>query len=293
MLDVRITRFSGFCPGVKRALKIAGDVLAEKGRGGTCFTVGPIIHNPQVVEELKKSGLDVLPEDPERWSGFDLRGKTVIIRSHGMGPTRRNVLEELGARVVDATCPIVKKAQQAALSLKEQGFHVFIVGNPDHPEVRAIVDCLGGEATVSPGPEEVERLLEEGWEPPPKMGLIAQTTIDAAAFEETEALLASRTERLRKVNTLCKTTQKRQKEAMKLSGKADLMLVIGGKNSSNTNHLRKICEEAGVPTRHIETWEELDPSWFKGVSLVGVVGGASTPEKTIDKVIETIRSFSL
>ena len=290
-LDVRIARFSGFCPGVRSALKMAEKTLAEEGDGGK-FTVGPIIHNPIVVERLEEEGLQVIPEDPREWDEIDLEGCTVIIRSHGLGPKAMQELDRRGAHIIDATCPIVTKALRSAKSLVKEGYKLVIVGSSTHPEVAAIVEHLEGEAVVVSDPGEALAWLKREEEMPERVGVTAQTTISQDSLQAVVEVLHKNVRNLKVLNTLCKTTQRRQREASKLSRKADIMLVIGGKNSSNTNYLRLISEKEGVSAHHLETADEIDPSWFKGVSLVGVIGGASTPEDIIDNVIERVKEIS-
>ncbi|MDY6795195.1 MAG: 4-hydroxy-3-methylbut-2-enyl diphosphate reductase [Actinomycetota bacterium] len=290
-LDVRIARFSGFCPGVKRALKLADRTLSEEA-GGRKYTVGPIIHNPMVVQGLADRGLHVLPEDPGQWQGIDLSDSTVILRSHGLGPLSIEELEVRGARIIDATCPIVKKARRAAISLVNEGYLLFIIGSPIHPEVSAIVEHLEGRAVVVSNAQEVMGWLKSHERTPRRVGVTAQTTISLQSLQAVVDLLPQYVSELKVINTLCKTTLKRQKEALKLSCKSDLMLVVGGKNSSNTNHLRLICEGQGTASYHVEKAAEIDPAWFDGVRRVGVVGGASTPEDVIDDVIESVRLLS-
>jgi len=290
-LDVRIARFSGFCPGVRSALKMAEKALAEESDGSK-YTVGPLIHNPIVVDRLERRGLQVLPEDPGEWDKFDLEGCTVIIRSHGLGPKAREELEKRGACIIDATCPIVKKALRSALSLVEEGYRLVIVGSSTHPEVSAIVEHVGGKAVVVSDPEEAASWLESEEELPERVGVTAQTTISQDSLKEVVDVLHRKVRNLRTLNTLCKTTLRRQREAGKLSRKADVMLVVGGKNSSNTHYLRLICEKEGTSAHHLETADEIDPAWFEGANMVGVVGGASTPEDIIDGVIERVKEIS-
>lgn len=290
-LDVRIARFSGFCPGVRSALKMAEKTLSEEGDGGK-YTVGPIIHNPIVVKRLEEEGLHVLPEDPLEWEQIDLEGCTVIIRSHGLGPKAMEELEKRGALIIDATCPIVTKALRSAKSLVNDGYKLVIVGSSTHPEVAAIVEHLEGKAVVVSDPEEAASWLESEDEIPEMVGVTAQTTISQDSLQAVVDVLHKNVRNLKILNTLCKTTLKRQREARKLSRKSDIMLVVGGKNSSNTNYLRLISEKEGVSAHHLETAEEIDPAWFQGVNMVGVVGGASTPEDIIDDVIERVKEIS-
>lgn len=290
-LDVRIARFSGFCPGVRSALKMAEKTLSEEGDGGK-YTLGPIIHNPIVVERLEEEGLHVLPEDPREWEQLDLKGCTVIIRSHGLGPKAMEELEKRGALIIDATCPIVTKALRSAKSLVNEGYSLVIVGSSTHPEVAAIVEHLEGKAVVVSDPDEAKSWLESEAEIPERIGVTAQTTISQDTLQAVVDVLHKNVRNLKILNTLCKTTLRRQREARRLSRKADIMLVVGGKNSSNTNYLRLISEKEGVFAHHLETAEEIDPAWFHGVNLVGVVGGASTPEDIIDDVIERVKEIS-
>ena len=290
-LDVRIARSSGFCPGVRSALKMAEKTLAEEGDGGK-FTIGPIIHNPIVVERLEKEGLQVLPEDPREWDKIDLEGCKVIIRSHGLGPRAMEELERRGAHIIDATCPIVTKALRSAKSLVNEGYRLVIVGSSNHPGGSAIVEHLEGKAVVVSDPEEAMNWLDGEDDKPERVGVTAQTTISQDTLQAVVDVLHKNVKNLKILNTLCKTTLRRQREARKLSRKADIMLVVGGKNSSNTNYLRLISEKEGVSAHHLETADEIEPAWFKGVNLVGVVGGASTPEDVIDDVIDRVKEIS-
>lgn len=288
-MEITVARYAGFCPGVRRAIRIAREVLEDRDR--PAFSLGPLIHNPQVVEELEGRGLRVLPDDPGDWDPEVLRGARVVIRSHGIPPSLAQMLNGLGAELVDATCPTVKKAQKAAMRLVGEGYHLFVIGNREHPEVEAILGHVNREAVVI---KEIGE-LKEWWEGQTRMvrkvGLIAQTTIDLLTFRSlVEGLITEVPEMIREVsemkliNTLCRNTLARQAEALQLALAHDLVVVVGGRNSSNTEFLRKICQTAGALTLKVETAAELDRSALGEATRVAVVGGASTPRDRVEEV---------
>ncbi|MGQ9476300.1 MAG: 4-hydroxy-3-methylbut-2-enyl diphosphate reductase [Actinomycetota bacterium] len=288
-MEITVARYAGFCPGVRRAIRMAREVLEDRER--PAFSLGPVIHNPQVVEELEGRGLRVLPDDPGGWDPEVLRGARVVIRSHGIPPSLAQMLTGLGAELVDATCPTVKKAQKAAMRLVGEGYHLFVIGNREHPEVEAILGHVNREAVVI---KEIGE-LKEWWEGQTRMvrkvGLIAQTTIDLLTFRSlVEGLITEVPEMIREVsemkliNTLCRNTLARQAEALQLALAHDLVVVVGGRNSSNTEFLRKICQTAGALTLKVETAAELDCSVLGEATRVAVVGGASTPRDRVEEV---------
>jgi len=288
-MEITVARYAGFCPGVKRAIKIAEGVLDEKS--GKVYTLGPIIHNPQVVRELQERGLEILPDDIDDLQDYYLGGCNVVIRSHGAPPKLTEFLLDRGVDLVDATCPTVKKAQRAAMRLVGEGYKLFIIGNVDHPEVKAILGHINGQAVVIKETHE----LKEWWEAQArrvrKVGLIAQTTVDLFMFRSlVDGLINEVPELIREVleikiiNTLCRNTLARQAEALQLALSSDCVLVLGGGNSSNTEFLRKICETTGTRTAKIETADELDVSLLEGVNRLSILGGASTPKFIVEEV---------
>lgn len=288
-MEITLARYAGFCPGVRRAIRIAEEALRESE--GPVFSTGPLIHNPQVVSELEKKGLRVLPENPESWRKSGLRGSRVLIRSHGISPHLTRLLHEQGAELVDATCPTVKKAQRAAMRLVGEGYRLFIIGDREHPEVEAILGHVNEEAVVFKNIRE----LKEWWEGRKRMvrkvGLIAQTTVDLLMFRGlVEGLINEVPELFREVreikliNTLCRNTLARQAEALQLALSSDLVVVVGGRNSSNTEFLRKICASTGTRTVKVETAEELEVAGLEKASRVAVLGGASTPRERVEEV---------
>jgi 4-hydroxy-3-methylbut-2-enyl diphosphate reductase len=235
--------------------------------------MGPLIHNPQVVQELADKGVTAVHDLNE------IDGGTVIIRSHGVGP--ETIREAAGKRmdIVDATCPFVKKAQQLARELYEQGYQVVVVGDKEHPEVTGIVGWTENTGTVVESPVEAE-----GLPPARKYGVISQTTQPEENFNEIVRVLKEKGVQVKAYNTICHATRERQEEAVKLADKVEAMVVVGGKNSANTQKLARLCQRTGTPTYHIETAGELEKIDFSRVSTVGLTAGASTPDWIIEEV---------
>lgn len=278
-MNVTVAPGSGFCFGVKRALKIAFE--AARKHDGQVATLGPIIHNPQVVAKLEEEGLSVvgsLDEIP--------RDGTLVVRSHGLpGEILERALER-GMSIVDATCPFVKQAQDAAARLEREGYRIVIVGERDHPEVLSVTGNLREHATVVEGPESVEPLGVRG-----KVGVVCQTTQPMEHLRAVVDALLPAVRELRVFNTVCAATLERQENALELAARVDIMLVVGGKNSANTRRLWELCKEAGSDAYHIETADELEPAWFEGKREVGVVGGASTPHWIVDEIVSRVESM--
>ena len=271
---------AGFCFGVKRAIQIAFDTAKADPTG--VFTLGPIIHNPQVVEKLKREGVGVL-DSLENFDGV----RVVIVRSHGISPAVYEELNSKNITIIDATCPFVKKAQGYAWSLNEEGYQVVIVGEEAHPEVQGILGYAGGNAVVLDKDAQIDHFSIK-----PKIGIIAQTTQSFGNLQWVVNALLPRVAELKVYNTTCNATRKRQLEAVELAGHVNLMFVVGGKNSANTKRLKTICEEKGVHVYHVETAEEIKPEWLEGIETVGVTGGASTPDWIIQQVERRLQEVS-
>ncbi|MDI6692927.1 MAG: 4-hydroxy-3-methylbut-2-enyl diphosphate reductase [Anaerosomatales bacterium] len=273
-MRVIVAEHAGVCYGVERALRLTSEAAAA---GGPVHTLGPLIHNPQVVEELRSSGVEVADD----LSAVD--GGTVVVRSHGVDPAVIADAEVRGLAVVDATCPFVSTAQRHAADLAELGYTVVIVGEADHPEVEGIVAHAKGSAIVVQDAASLPDRL-----PSKRVGVVVQTTQTAQRLQEVVDALLPRTSELRVFNTICSATAKRQKAARELARSVDAMIVVGGHNSGNTTRLAEICREENPNVHHIETPEEIDPRWFVGVEVVGVTAGASTPSDQIERVVEAI-----
>ncbi len=272
---IEIAENAGFCYGVMRAIDIANRAL-EKHK--TLYSFGPIIHNPQVVEEYEKKGLRVV-------ESIDEVDGPVLIRSHGVAPEIYEKLREKGVEIIDATCPFVKEAQRYAKQLCDEGYKVVIFGDKDHPEVKAHLGYTNYTAIAINSEEEAKKVKAT------RVGVVCQTTQSVERFGRVIEILAKKIRELKVFNTICDATEKRQKAARELAKRSDLMIVIGGKNSANTRKLYEICKETAKNAYHIETEKEIDPEWFKGVERVGITAGASTPSYIIERIYNFIKEL--
>jgi small subunit ribosomal protein S1 len=263
---------AGFCFGVKRALDMAERTVHTSNTA----SLGPLIHNQQVVEKMEKQGVRVVDAVKEAQ-----QGDTLIIRSHGVPPEVYQEAKGSQIQVVDATCPFVQKAQRLAAESSKNS-QVIVVGDKNHPEVQGILGWAGGSAMA------IEK-IEEACQLPfyERLSVLAQTTQPAANFHEIVEELRKHTKELQVHNTICNATEERQTVARELSGRVDLMIVVGGKNSANTRKLAGICSER-TKTHLIETADELQENWFNGIKTVGLTAGASTPDWIIEEVYKTM-----
>lgn len=274
-VQIVIAENAGFCFGVKRTLSMAEDAVAKYGK---VYSYGPLIHNPQEIERLKNE--QVIPIDDITELPEEQDSRYLIIRSHGVGPEVIEKAKAMGLEVIDATCTFVRKAQILAGDLAEEGYQVIIIGDKDHPEVIGLVGWAGHDAIVIEN--EIQAMTLPNL---PRIGVVVQTTQTEENFSRIIKVLGSKTSDLKVHKTICNATEKTQNAALKLQKNVDLMLVIGGKNSSNTKKLAQICASGGVPTYHIETAEDILPGIFRGVEKVGITAGASTPDWIIEEVI--------
>ena len=279
-MKIEVTANAGYCYGVKRAFDIVSEVPRD-ARGEIC-TLGPIIHNPQAVEKLRKEH-GVKPVDSlDRICDEG----TLVVRSHGLPP---QVLEEArrrGLAIVDATCPHVAAAQDRARELVDDGYTLIIVGERNHPEVVGILAHAGGYGTVVEEPEELEGIGHLK-----RAGLVVQTTQEVEKLREVAARLSTQCQELKIFNTICSATSDRQAAAGELAARADVMIVVGGKNSGNTRRLAHVCEREGKPAYHVESAVEIDSRWLAGADLVGVTAGASTPDFVLQEVVERLKEL--
>jgi 4-hydroxy-3-methylbut-2-enyl diphosphate reductase len=273
-LKIILAKQAGFCFGVKRATQMAFEAA---NKGGKTFTLGPIIHSPQVVQRLEEMGVGVLESLSELDNG------AIIIRSHGVASEELEEAVRKELEIVDATCPFVKKAQEHVKSLSQAGYDVVVVGDADHPEVQGIVSYAKGKVYVVGSGEEAAMLGKMG-----KIGIVAQTTQSFENLKNVVLECLMKGSEIRVFNTICDATAVRQEEAKALAKKVNCMIVIGGYNSANTRRLAQVCSELQPRTYHIETAQQLNCQWFEGVENVGVTAGASTPKWLIDEVIEHI-----
>jgi len=274
-MEVILAEHLGFCYGVKRAIEIARQNASSDGSSST---LGPIIHNPQMVERLKNEGVGTVGSLEEMDDGL------IIIRSHGVGPKVYEEAESRGLELVDATCPHVKKAQLSAKLLSEEGYTVVIVGEKNHPEVKSIFEWTAQDAYIIETEAEANALPRIG-----KLGIVSQTTCSGDRFRSIVSCLLEKSREIKILRTICTATDLRQAAALDLAEKVDVMLVIGGKNSANTTRLAQLCATK-CKTYHIETVEELQDDWIKDVNKIGITAGASTPDWIIKEVYKQCQS---
>ena len=286
-MEVTVAKSAGFCFGVYRAV----DTVYREIESGEkpVYTFGPIIHNEQVVEDLESRGVQVIHSEDELEG---LSGGTVVIRSHGVSRDVCEKIEARGMKIVDATCPFVKKIHRIVDEEGRKGRHVVIIGSADHPEVQGIMGWASGPVTVVHTAEEAESFVPENGKP---ISIVAQTTFNYNKFKDlVEILCKKRYDNnvlniLNILNTICNATEERQREAKNIAGEVDTMLVVGGRHSSNTQKLFEICKKECGNTYYIQTPVDLDSEMFQCSSYVGITAGASTPNKIIEEVQEHVR----
>lgn len=277
-IDIEVARYAGVCYGVERALGMA-EKAADEARKPV-NTLGPLIHNPLVVNDLESIGVGTVSSVSEVEEG------TLIIRAHGVVPSVVEDARTRGLDVLDATCPYVKKVHNAAERLVREGYQLIVVGESGHPEVEGIMGHAGDDAHVVSVPGDLDAIDLSR-----KVGVVVQTTQTPGALADVVAELSKRTMDLRVINTICSATQERQDSAAELARRVDAMIVVGGKNSGNTRRLAEICTAACPKTHHIEDASEIEAAWFDGVSHIGVTAGASTPASHIERALVRMRSL--
>ncbi len=276
-MDVLVADKCGFCLGVNNAIELAKKTLAEQNN---VYSLGSIIHNQDVVEELAQSGLTTVESVDAINSG------TVLIRSHGATAEQLEQIKRKGLQIVDATCVLVKRLQKISQKLHEQGYKVVVIGDVDHPEVKAIVGFAKNVLVIG-SKTDLHKLPDRG-----KLGIICQTTQSPQYFAETLAEIVKRGfSELKVINTLCSEAIKRQNSAVELCRKVDIMFVLGGLHSANTRKLAELCRKQNNQTFHLQNWAELDKSVLYGKKVAGVTAGASTPDRVIAEFVENLRAF--
>jgi 4-hydroxy-3-methylbut-2-enyl diphosphate reductase len=280
-MKVRLATHRGFCFGVEDAIELAEAAVEDHGPGQV-VALGPVIHNKQVVGRLEQAGLDQSGDletiDPS---------KTVLIRSHGASPETLTRARDRGLNVVDATCVLVKRAQNVVRQLHEEGYHVVMIGDPDHPEVNGVIGYAPNVTVV-----DVESDLEDALPFKERLGIVAQTTHSPEHVAGMIAKILCRPYReVKIVNTLGLEVTRRQEAAIALCKEVDVMFVLGGLHSANTREVARLCAEEGCPTYHIETWEQFGPKMVEGRSVAGVTAGASTPEWVISEFVKNLEAM--
>jgi len=273
---------TGFCFGVRRAINLLEKVARE--RGGV-ETLGAVVHNQQVLQRLFDIGVRVVNNVD------DIKGDTVVTSSHGVSPDLEDVIRARHIDVISTTCPFVRRAQVAARRLADSGFFLIVYGDVNHPEVKGILGWAKGQGLATLDEEPIAKL-----EPlPRRLGILSQTTQVPAYFAEFTKkiidLALTKDSEIRVIDTICHDIRERQAAALELARRADLMLVVGGRSSANTNRLAELCSQV-VETHLIETAEEIQSSWIQGKRLIGVTAGASTAEQSVNEVIKRLENIS-
>jgi len=278
-MEIRLAKSAGFCFGVKRAVE---QVYDQAARGKQIYTYGPIIHNEEVVKDLEKKGVQVIEEE----NLDDIKEGTVIIRSHGVEKAVCERIQSLGLNCVDATCPFVKRIHKVVEKESAAGKQIVIVGSAVHPEVKGIMGWSKTPAIVIETEEEAENfsILEDK-----EICVVSQTTFNYIKFNKIVEKLKEKGYNTSVVNTICNATEERQTEAREIAREADVMIVIGGKHSSNTRKLYEICARECKHTYFIQTLADLKLELPKSVGLVGITAGASTPNNIIEEVQNYVR----
>jgi len=277
-VEILLARDMGFCWGVRRAIDIMEKAADEKGE---IISLGPIVHNPQVVRELEERGV--------RTAGDLSDGDSlpVAITAHGVGPDVLEDARSRGNEVIDTTCPIVTRSQRWAKKMAEAGFTVVIFGDPNHREVRGVLAWAGANAIAIQDGDPLPADL------PSRLAVISQTTQSPERFAEFVSRLmqghVGKISELRVINTLCDVTSSQQAAARELAQEVDLVLVVGGRSSANTRHLLDVCKEEGSVAYHVEGPDDLMAEWLKGCERVGVTAGASTPDSAVEAVVRRVQ----
>lgn len=269
-MQVIVAEHAGFCFGVRRSIELVTKAVQS---GGPIATLGPLIHNPQEVERLEAAGVRVVLDVA------DAPESRVVMPSHGVAEEVLCQAQGLASEIIDATCPYVAKVHRTVRELSKAGFQVVVVGDAGHSEVKGILSAAGPGAVAVTSSEEAESYKWTG-----KVGVVAQTTQTADRFHQIVNIIRRTADDVRAVNTICVATRQRQEAVQDVAPEVDIVFVIGGRNSANTNRLRELCEATGVPTYHIETADEIENEWLVGKTTAGLTAGASTPDRLIEEV---------
>ncbi len=278
-MTIKKAKTQGFCFGVAITLKKAEETVAARN-GGTVTTLGHIVHNPQMVASFEEKGLRNAHSVDEVESG------TLFVRAHGLPVEVFEKANAKGLTIVDATCPMVTKIHVQAEKLRAAGYKIVVVGDPNHPEVKGTLSHVPG-AWIVQTPEDVDALPRAS-----RVGVVVQSTWSGSGFTEIVRKLSSKYYEVRAVNTICTDTHNRQSEAEDLAQEVEVMVVVGGKTSANTKHLADLAATKGARSYHIEGPDELQQHWFEGVTVAGLMSGASTPGWLVDRVEEQMEALS-
>ena len=283
-MEVIVAKTAGFCFGVERAVNKVYEQIEKTSQ--PIYTYGPIIHNEEVVKDLEAKGVKLIADRKELEALTEGEG-VIIIRSHGVSREVYEIAEKKGLKIVDATCPFVKKIHRLVERECAAGNQVVIIGNEQHPEVEGIKGWGDAHTVVIQTPEEVEDFVPKAGA---KLSIVSQTTFNYNNFKELVEKFFKKGYDILVLNTICNATQERQVEAKEIASKVDAMIVIGGKNSSNTQKLYEICLKECKHTYYIQTLGDFDPESVNSVRNVGITAGASTPKNIIEEVHANVRA---
>jgi small subunit ribosomal protein S1 len=268
-MEIRKAKVQGFCFGVAITVKKAEEAIAKRD---DVTTLGHVVHNPQTVATLEANGLR------NATTVDDVDAGALFVRAHGLPVDVFDKAKAKGLEIIDATCPMVTKIHVQAEKLKEQGYKIIVIGDPKHPEVKGTLSHVPGAFCIETV-EDVAKLPRGS-----RMGVVVQSTYSRERFSDIVKALSEKYYEVRAVNTICTDTNNRQSEALRLAEEVEVMVVVGGKTSANTKHLAELSESHGARAYHIEGPDELKPEWFDGVTVAGLMSGASTPGWLVDKV---------
>ncbi|MCX5656955.1 MAG: 4-hydroxy-3-methylbut-2-enyl diphosphate reductase [Candidatus Omnitrophica bacterium] len=278
MIQIRVASNIGFCCGVKRAVDIAFKALEDGKR--KLYSLGRIIHNPQMTEKLTESGLEVVSDLN------NIKEGRFLVRSHGVHPDLIKELASRGIEIIDATCPFVKSTQYLISELREEGYKIIIVGEKEHPEVKSLIGYAESQAMVISEPGEVR---EDSFNRSHRWAVVAQSTQSQRNFQEViSRLLRENLSELRIFFTICQETLKRESLTRDLAGTCDLIIVVGGFDSANTRRLKEMASSFEAVSYQVENAAQINKDWLKGLGSVGIVSGTSTPEWVVNEIVKKI-----
>lgn len=278
-MKIILSKKMGFCFGVRKSIDLANKTISRYNN--KVYMLGPIIHNPRVVEDFQKRGVGLI-DDIENVPDESI----VITRAHGISPLVGEIAKVKKLKLVDTTCSNVKKLQEIAVYLHKNHYSLVIFGDKKHPEILSVLDMVDHDAIAINEIDDILSLNKDR-----KIGFISQTTKNITDFKKIACLLLEKARELRIYNTICPATMERQQSASELSKNVDVMLVIGGRNSANTSRLAKICKSQGVKTYHIESKHQINKKWFSENDKVGITSGASTPDYLTTEIIKKLEEW--
>ncbi len=276
-MEIRKAKVQGFCFGVAITVKKAEEAIESRS---DVTTLGHVVHNPQMVQSLEQRGLR------NAHSVDEVDGGALFVRAHGLPVDVFEKASQKGLEVIDATCPMVTKIHVQAERLKADGYKIIVVGDPKHPEVKGTLSHVPGAWCIETV-EDIEKLPRSS-----RVGVVVQSTYSRERFSEIVKALSEKYYEVRAVNTICTDTNNRQTEALRLAGEVEVMVVVGGKTSANTKHLAELAETHGAHSYHIEGPDELRAEWFDGITVAGLMSGASTPGWLVDRVEQRMEELT-